>query len=92
VHHIQTVTNQLIRCLLKGLKGQCPEFFALGFFHDSSVPKPLKNNIKIISKTRGDICKSRCTTRGATTQVGYFATGRAGVVEKYQTADTTASY
>jgi hypothetical protein len=54
------------------LKGQCHEIFASGFFHESPFPKPLKmtlGSIRIFSKIRRDIRKSRCTTGGK------FATG-----------------
>ncbi len=40
-------------------QGQCHEIFASGFFHESSLPKPLKitlGSFHIFSK----ICKSRC--------------------------------
>ncbi len=40
-------------------------FFAVGFFHKSSSPKPLKITLwtfRSFSKIRGDIRKSRCTT------------------------------
>jgi hypothetical protein len=39
-------------------------FFAPGFFHESSSPKPLEmalGKFHIFSKIRGDICKSRYT-------------------------------
>jgi hypothetical protein len=31
------------------LKGQCPEIFCFGFFHESSSPKPLKIILGVIS-------------------------------------------
>jgi hypothetical protein len=40
-------------------------FFASGFDHESSSPKPLKitlGSFRFFSKILGDICKSRCTT------------------------------
>jgi hypothetical protein len=39
-------------------------FFALGFFHESSSPKPLKKTLvsfRLCSKIHGDIRKSWCT-------------------------------
>jgi hypothetical protein len=52
-------------------------FFASGFFHESPSPKPLimtLESFRIISKFRGDIRKSRCTT-GVNDTGGKFATG-----------------
>ncbi len=60
-------------------------FFASGFFHESSSPKP-----QIFSKIRRDIHKSRGTTGVneasgkppvSTTPAANFATGTAGVVD-----------
>jgi hypothetical protein len=48
-----------------GLKGQCHKIFCLGFFRESSSPKPLKiilGPFQIFSKILGDIRKSSCTT------------------------------
>ncbi len=47
------------------LKGQCHKIFCFRFFHESPSPKPLKitvGSLRIFSKIRGDIRKSRCTT------------------------------
>jgi hypothetical protein len=47
------------------LNDSATRFFASGFFHESSSPKPLKitvGSFRIFSKIRGDIRKSRCTT------------------------------
>ncbi len=68
-------------------KGQCHEIFCFWFFRESSSPKPFNNSIgsfQILSKIRGDICKSRCTT-GINDNGGKFATNTASVVD---TADT----
>jgi hypothetical protein len=61
------------------LEGQCQEFFCFMFFHQSSW------SFQIISKIRGDIHKSRCTTggkfsTGINDTEGKFATGTGGVV------------
>jgi hypothetical protein len=47
------------------LKGQCHEIFGLWFFYESDSPKPLSipsGPFQILSKIRGDIRSSRCTT------------------------------
>jgi hypothetical protein len=50
----------------KNLKGQCHKIFASDFYYESFSPKPCTENtlgsIRIFSKIRGDIRKSRCTT------------------------------
>jgi hypothetical protein len=59
------------------LKGQCHEIFCFRFFHELPSPKPLKitlGSIRIFSKIRGDILKSRCST-GVNDTGGKFATG-----------------
>jgi hypothetical protein len=53
--------------LLIKLKGQCHEIFNFMFFHESSSPKPKKNenNIRVMPnffEIFGDIHKSRSTT------------------------------
>jgi hypothetical protein len=60
-----------------GLKGPVSRDFALGFFHESPSPKPLKitlGSFRIFSKIHEDICKSRCTT-GVTIATGVNDTG-----------------
>jgi hypothetical protein len=52
-------------------------FFALGFFHESSSPKPLKKtqvSFQFCSKIHGDICKSWCII-SITNIGGKFAIG-----------------
>jgi hypothetical protein len=49
----------------RDLKGQCHEIFCFRFLHESPSPKPLiitVGSFRIVSKIRGDIRKSRCTT------------------------------
>jgi hypothetical protein len=72
---------------LKGLKGQCYEIFCFWFFHESFSPQPQSiplGPFQILSKIRGDIRKSRCTTginntgkiaSGINDTGGKFATG-----------------
>ncbi len=46
-------------------RGSVTRIFASGFFHGSSSPKPLKlikGHFEFVSKIRGDIRKSKCTT------------------------------
>jgi hypothetical protein len=68
---------------LPKLKGQCHEIFSTGFFRESSSLKPLiiaLGLLRIFSKIRGDICKSRCTT-GINDTGGQFSTNTASVVD-----------
>ncbi len=56
-------------------------FFASGFFHESSSPKPEKitfGSFGLFLKIRGDIRKSSCTS---TTPVANLATVTTGVVD-----------
>jgi hypothetical protein len=59
------------------LKGQCHDIFCCWFFYESVSPQPQSiplGTLRIFSKIRGDIRKSRCTT-GITDTVDKFATG-----------------
>jgi hypothetical protein len=76
----KNVSKQIIRPQISptvGLKGQCHEFFASGFFHESVSPQPQSIPLRpfqIISKICGDIRNSRSTT-GVNDTGGKFATG-----------------
>jgi hypothetical protein len=64
-------------CFTETYRDSVTRFFALGFFHESPFPKPLKialGSFRIFSKIRGDIRKSRCTT-GVVDTGGKFYTG-----------------
>ena len=79
--NIEKIAVSVVLGFFKQLKGQCHEFFASGFFHESVSPQhqsiPL-GPFQILLKVRRDICKSRCTTGKATginDTGGKFATG-----------------
>jgi hypothetical protein len=73
--------------LSNGLKRQCHEIFASGFFHESVSPQPRSiplGPFKIFSKIRGEIRKSRCTT-GINDNGGKIVTGINDIGGKFAT-------
>ncbi len=63
--NIEKIAVSVVLGFFKQLKGQCHEFFASGFFHESVSPQhqsiPVRP-FRIFSKFLRDIRKSRCTT------------------------------
>jgi hypothetical protein len=61
----ELIKEQLVNVFRHIKRENVTRYFASGFFHESSSPKPLKitlGSFKFFQKILGDILKSRCTT------------------------------
>ncbi len=83
----ELIKEQLVNVFGHFKRDNVTRYFASGFFHESSSPKPLKitlESFKFFQKILGDILKSRCTT-GINDTGGKFATSVTNTNEKFST-------
>jgi hypothetical protein len=89
----ELIKEQLVNVFGHFKRDNVTRYFASGFFHESSSPKPLKmtlGSFKFFVKILGDILKSRCTT-GINDTGSKFATGFTNTNEKFATGGKFAT-